>query len=106
VEYACKREPVFIQETAQGTWLAIESGSPFSVTALKIVPGEIPPLTSELIATPTLLENSFVRVELNEDGDITRVFDKANRREVIVPGHWSTNSRLSRTARKTGMPGI
>jgi alpha-mannosidase len=86
LEYTCKREPVFTQETAQGTWLAIESGSPFSVTALKIVPGESAPLTSELIATPTLLENSFVRVELNEDGDITRIFDKANGREVIVPG--------------------
>jgi alpha-mannosidase len=86
VEYARKREPVFTQETAQGTWLAIESGSPFSVTVLKIVPGEVAPLTSKLVATPTLLENSFVRVELNEDGDITRIFDKTNGREVIVPG--------------------
>jgi alpha-mannosidase len=86
VEYSCKREPVFTQETAQGTWLAIEKASPFSITALKIVPGEVAPLASELIATPTLLENSFVRVELNGDGDITRIFDKTNWREVIVPG--------------------
>ncbi|HEX4714586.1 MAG TPA: alpha-mannosidase, partial [Ktedonobacteraceae bacterium] len=86
LENACEKEPVYTQETEQGTWLATEAGNPLSITALKIVPGEIQPLASGLSATPTLLENSFVRVELNGDGDITRIFDKTHAREVIVPG--------------------
>lgn len=86
LEYACEREAIYTQETARGTWLALRSRGPFSVSALKIVPGEVPPLVSQLLAAPTLLENSDVRIELNEDGDITRIFDKTNERDVIVPG--------------------
>ena len=32
------------------------------------------------------LENAFVRVELDEHGDLTRVFDKTANREVLAPG--------------------
>jgi alpha-mannosidase len=38
-----------------------------------------------LKVTPTLLENEALRVELNEAGDITRIYDKVNRREVMPP---------------------
>src|SRR5258708_4679565 len=86
LDNACENDPVYTQETGQGTWLSTEAGNPLSITALKIVPGEIQPLASGLSVTPTLLENSFVRVEFNEDGDITRIFDKTHAREVIVPG--------------------
>jgi alpha-mannosidase len=37
-------------------------------------------------ATQRLLENDFLRIELNEAGDITRIYDKAARREVLAPG--------------------
>ena len=40
----------------------------------------------ELAITPTLIENALLRVELNADGDIVRVYDKANRREVLPTG--------------------
>jgi alpha-mannosidase len=79
-------EPVQTQNTGHGTWLAIEPFEPFSITALKVMSGEVAPLASELIANPTLLENSFLRVELNADGDITRIFDKTASREVLAPG--------------------
>ncbi|MDR3573423.1 MAG: alpha-mannosidase [Anaerolineaceae bacterium] len=38
------------------------------------------------LAAPESLENDFLRVELNPAGDITRIYDKANRREVLPPG--------------------
>jgi alpha-mannosidase len=80
------REPVYSQETARGTWLATTLSRPFSVSALAFVPGELPAPAHELRASSTLLENDVVRVELNTDGDITRIFDKANGREVLAPG--------------------
>ena len=40
----------------------------------------------ELTATPALLENALLRVELNAAGDIVRIFDKAAGREVLPPG--------------------
>ncbi len=33
----------------------------------------------------TVLENPFLRVEFNADGDITRIFDKQSNREVLTP---------------------
>ena len=41
---------------------------------------------AELTTTPTLLENALLRVELNAAGDIVRIYDKANRREVLPAG--------------------
>ncbi len=38
------------------------------------------------MAAEGLLENDFLWVELNPAGDITRIYDKTNRREVLPPG--------------------
>jgi len=72
--------------------LLLDAGElpPFSVTPLfHAPPSPIPnpqsPI-SNLTATPTLLENALLRVELNDAGDITRIYDKANRREVLPAG--------------------
>ncbi|MCB8943467.1 MAG: alpha-mannosidase [Ardenticatenaceae bacterium] len=40
----------------------------------------------ELEVLPHHLENDFLRVEFNDAGDITRIFDKENEREVLPPG--------------------
>ena len=82
----CTGEPVYTQAGEHGTLLATEPYGPFSVTSLKIVQGEASSFASELIATTTRLENSYVRVEFNKDGDITRIFDKTANREVLAPG--------------------
>lgn len=78
-------EPVQTQPTEHGTWLALEPQSPFSITALQAVSGDLAAFAPELTASPTLLENSFTRVEFNADGDITRIFDKTAAREVLAP---------------------
>ncbi len=41
---------------------------------------------ASLTVAPDVLENQFVRVELNERGQITRVFDKEQAREVLAAG--------------------
>jgi alpha-mannosidase len=74
------------QPTEGGTWIAAGEWGALSLTALSLAPGEPPQQESSLTATPTLLENDSVRVELNADGDITRIYDKDNRREVLPPG--------------------
>jgi alpha-mannosidase len=81
--------PVAAQPVAGGTWLAPGELAPFSVMPLVITPeGEAasPSSFPALTATPTLLENDALRVELNAAGDITRIYDKINRREVLAPG--------------------
>ncbi|MCP4417045.1 MAG: alpha-mannosidase [Chloroflexi bacterium] len=56
-------------------------------------PGELPPYSitpltnqiepSSLQITPSLLENDFLRVELNDAGDIVQIYDKENGRDVL-----------------------
>jgi len=78
--------PVPTQSTADGTWIAAGELPPFSVTSLYVADGDAPVPDTDLIVTPTLLENGHLRVELNEAGDITRIYDKANQREVLPAG--------------------
>jgi alpha-mannosidase len=74
---------VTVQPAPDGTWIAPGMLPPFSVTPLTEVDGDAPTPDGELTATPSLLENKFLRVELNEAGDITRVYDKVNGREIL-----------------------
>jgi alpha-mannosidase len=46
------------------------------------------PEANEIMVTPTLLENRFYRLSLNSRGQMTSLFDKRNRREVLArPGN-------------------
>jgi alpha-mannosidase len=78
--------PVLTQPTAGGTWVAAGKLPPFSVTPLSVIKAEAPSFDTGLTVTPTLLANDTVQVELNEDGDITRIYDRAERREVSPAG--------------------
>jgi alpha-mannosidase len=73
-------------QAADGTWIDAGMLPPFSVTPLTEAKGAAPLLEGELVVTPTLLENTFLRVELNEAGDITRIYDKDNGRDVLPQG--------------------
>lgn len=78
--------PLLTQATDDGTWLAVGELAPFSVTGLVVGAGQASIFDTGLKATPTLLENNYLRVELNSDGDITRIYDKTNQREVLPSG--------------------
>ena len=93
--------PVAVQATTDGLLLATGDLPPFSVTSLFLAEGkgslaaprpanegdagDCPGLTP-LQITPTRLENEHLRVELNAAGDIVRIYDKLNRREVLPGG--------------------
>lgn len=78
--------PVLSQTTQGGTWFAAGSLEPYSVTALVNSPTAAPAPVATVIADRGLLENDFVRVELNPAGDITRIYDKAQGRELLPAG--------------------
>ncbi len=83
--YALPGGSVAVQPTAGGAWLDAGELPPYSVTALTATGGAAPAETG-LTVSGRLLENALLRVELNEAGDITRVYDKANGREVLPEG--------------------
>lgn len=74
------------QPVEAGTWLAAGRLKPYSLTALELQEGAAETLQTSVQASQKLLENDFLRVELNEAGDIVRILDKANAREVLPAG--------------------
>lgn len=76
-----------IQPVEGGVLIAPQPLAPYSVQGVKWsndMPH--PDALFGVTATPTLLENAFLRVELNTDGDITRIYDKRHAREVLAQG--------------------
>lgn len=59
---------------------------PYSITRLHADRSLSEPAAGTLTVTPTLLENNLLRVELDANGDITRIYDKRYQREVLPPG--------------------
>jgi alpha-mannosidase len=74
------------QAAAEGTWIDVGELAPYSVSSLVVGDGQPPIPDTGLVVTPSLLENVVLRVEFNQDGDITRIYDKANQREVLPAG--------------------
>jgi alpha-mannosidase len=79
-------QPVATQITADGMWIDAGSLPPYSLTSLVRASGVTPAPVGPLAVSANLLENDFIRVEINGDGDITRIFDKQSQREVLPPG--------------------
>jgi alpha-mannosidase len=80
---------VATQATSDGTLIDIHSLPPFSMMSLHRVNGEalnLPNLDDFIGPAPNFLENNHLYVEFNEAGDITRIFDKTNGREVLPTG--------------------
>ena len=78
-------KPVPAQSADSGCWLDAGELHPYSIVALKAsnVEGQTSLVTSSPVQLS--LENEFLRVEFNSAGDITRIFDKKARREVLPP---------------------
>lgn len=77
---------VMTQPVEGGLWLAPGVLPPLSVTPLVVASGEVEPPQTGLEVAPDRLENAYVRVEFNRAGDIARIYDKVNRREVLPAG--------------------
>lgn len=82
--------PVLTQPIEGGLLLDNRDLAPYSTIALFLTSSPPTPNsqypTFNLTATPHLLENDLLCVEFNPVGDITRIYDKQNRREVLPPG--------------------
>jgi alpha-mannosidase len=78
--------PVRSQPTDGGVWVAAHDLMPYSITPLKRLPGEATDAASELSVTPRSLENDYLRIELDDAGDIVRICDKQHGRQVLAPG--------------------
>jgi alpha-mannosidase len=77
------------QQAHDGTLVEICGMKPYSIVALREVPGQSPSPESLLRASQesgrTVLENDLLIVEISGCGDITRIFDKEANREVLAP---------------------
>jgi len=93
-------ELIFIPDTLEGIETldgqAIEGGKLISagmIPSYSVVPFDLESLSvnqlnqdSGVIASQNLLENAYLSVVISEEGDITRIFDKANKRDVLPDG--------------------
>jgi alpha-mannosidase len=79
---------VSIQQTESGIWMDAGELAPYSVIALKTITDDGTQMVNsdQLSAISRhILENKFIRVEFNNDGDILRFVDKQVNREVLAP---------------------
>ena len=79
-------QPVPAQQTDSGCWLDAGELAPYSVAALKKTVDDRPQTEQSGLPSAVsghVLENNFLRVELNPNGDIIRIFDKKANREVL-----------------------
>jgi alpha-mannosidase len=77
---------VLAQVSDNGTWIDAGELPPFSLTPLFFSgKGQAAP-SRPLTASPAHLENDYLRVELNAAGDLSRIYDKTQAREVLPAG--------------------
>ncbi len=74
-----------VQGVDGGCLIDVGEIKPYSVLPLSMG-DEAVSLESGLEAGERFLENDLVRVEIDDNGDISRVFDKIRKRELLVPG--------------------
>ena len=77
---------VLTQEVEDGTLLGGVEVDALAIRPFTLTDGQPDPAENPLSAAPNLLENAYLRVELNEAGDICRIYDKVQQREVLPPG--------------------
>lgn len=78
--------PLLTQPTEGGMWVALTELPPLSITPLIFEEEDDTRQATGLNVTLGLLENQYLRVELNEAGDITRIYDYQAEREVLPSG--------------------
>jgi alpha-mannosidase len=79
------RQLIPVQAAESGLWADAGELPPYSVTALQATVDNSSVTKAGSPPSTVLLENDFLRVEFNPDGDITRIFDKQANREVLAP---------------------
>lgn len=87
--------PVPVQPAENGVWADVGGLEPYSISFLSVVEkaeGGVEPVLSLTSELPTIgksglaLENGLLKVTFTENGDITHIYDKLARREVLPEG--------------------
>ena len=78
-------QPLPVQPTESGRWVDASPLAPYSITALNSISGVSIPTPHETSPHASRLENDYLLVEFNTNGDITRIFDKKAKREILPP---------------------
>jgi alpha-mannosidase len=78
-------KPLPLQSGEAGVWVDTGEIAPYSVIALQTIMDDRPRTMVNGQTSIVILENKFIRVEFNDDGDISRIFDKQVNREVLAP---------------------
>lgn len=79
-------EAVHTQTTSDGVLVRAGTLEPHAVVALELIDDAPSSLEPEFTVSDRLLENSVLRVEFNDAGDIARILDKRFNREVMPKG--------------------
>jgi len=82
------------QTTSDGTWIDPGTLPSYSITPLRRVSGEGPSLDNTLTVSEYHLENDYIRVEFNAEGDINRIYDKINERELLPDGEVANQMQI------------
>ena len=72
------------QITEQGTLIETGSIEQYSIKSMTITNTKPAQTENTLIVTENLLENKYIKLELNADGDIVSIYDKVNQRQVLA----------------------
>jgi len=78
-------QPVPVQEANAGVWVDAGVIAPYSEIALQKGSKVEHSGSKSQAPSSKLLENDYLRVEFNMDGDILSIFDKKTHREVLAP---------------------
>jgi alpha-mannosidase len=78
-------QPLPVQPTDAGAWLDAGQLAPYSMLGLQETVDTGPKPSAPHRPSTLRLENDFLLVEFNSDGDIARIFDKRNKRDVLAP---------------------
>ena len=81
-------EPVLTQVLGQGTLIVTEELPAYSVVPLQLVPEttDALPQPGFLSIEADMIENAFLYVQIDHEGNIVRIFDKRANREVLPSG--------------------
>jgi alpha-mannosidase len=82
----CFEGDVHTQPVEGGTLIQVGWAYCYTLQGLNVTAGQAPAPLTAVTATPDHLENNGIRVEFNAAGDITRIYDKVEQREVLPPG--------------------
>ena len=78
-------QPIPMQEADSGLWVDAGELAPYSITALSSMSQVSGSKLQDTSHHAQLLENDYLRVEFDKNGDISRIFDKKANRDVLSP---------------------